>query len=72
MSHAFFMDEFWKDVRELSLDLEIKPETSRKWQTRRAIPTRWHHPLIMAAQDSGKDLTWDRLMEPPALELESK
>ena len=62
------MDGFWKDVRELSLDLEIKPETSRKWQTKRAIPARWHHPLIEAAENREIELSWESLRCPPSLE----
>lgn len=60
------MDMFWKDVRELSLDLKVKPETARKWQTLRAIPARWHHPLMVAAKERGKSLSWDLLRQPPS------
>ena len=43
------MDEFWKDVRDLSLDLGIKPETSRKWQTNEGHPQQDGITLLLKA-----------------------
>lgn len=60
------MNLFWKNVRTLSADLDIKPETARKWQTRRFIPTKWHHPLMSLAEKQGKQLSWDMLLRPPS------
>ena len=65
LSHGHFMEEFWNHVRELSFDLGVKPETSRKWQTNRAIPSRWHHPLVKASENSELCLSWEVLREPP-------
>ena len=61
------MNGFWTTIRELSSELNIKPETSRKWQTKRSVPAKWHYELLSAATRKDMQLDWDELRNPPSL-----
>ena len=41
----------WAQVALLARSLGVNNEAIRKWQQRRAIPGRWHLPLLKAAKD---------------------
>ena len=63
------MNIFWQNVRELSEELGVKPETSRKWQTKRTIPPKWHHLLLSAAKGTRVELSWNDLRNPPGRDV---
>jgi len=59
------MDTFWRDVRDLGATIGVKEETSRKWQTKRFVPPKWHRQLLDAALEQGTDISWNDLLNPP-------
>ena len=56
------MDTFWLQVDRLAAELGVAPATRKKWRQRKAVPGRWHLPLVTLAERRGESLSLRRLM----------